>query len=133
MPAKKSPAKKAPAKKTPPKKTPAKKTPARRVQPKRPGRPVLVEYLLKLVWDEPEYAALTSGGERAIRAMKDAGLSPRQRTAVLEAVKGNAAALKVAVHEECDRPYGPGDKLWNVAADFIFGHGTPSHGGSTGT
>jgi hypothetical protein len=88
---------------------------------------------LRLVWVEAEYDLLKRGGERAIISMRDAGLTPEQQAAVLEALKGNSAPLKEAVREECARYHGGGDKLWNVAADFIFGRVPPGHGGSSGT
>jgi hypothetical protein len=88
--------------------------------PRKPLRPVLVEYLLRLVWDEREYARLLKDRATAIERMKKAGLTPKQRTAVFAALRGDSALLKFAVLEECDRFRGAGELLWNAAA-FIFG------------
>lgn len=87
-------------------------------------KPALVEYLLRLVWDETEYAKLVKSEKSAVSSMKAAGLSAAQRTAVTEAVAGKPAKLKAAVAEECHESYGAGAKLWNCV-DFIFGHHPP--------
>ena len=88
---------------------------------KKPNRPALVEYLLKLVWDEAEFAKLQKGGASAVASMTGARLTPKQRTAVLAAMKGDSAKLKVAVAKECAQTYTHGNKLWN-SVPFIFGH-----------
>jgi hypothetical protein len=122
-----------PPKKGPLKKAATKKTPAKKASAKKLRRPVLVEYLLRLVWDEREYTTLVKGGAAFVAAAKAAGLTPKQRTAVLQAYKGDGAQLRAAVAAECAASYGPGELLWNsmrergVVDDVIIFFTHPPH------
>jgi hypothetical protein len=96
-----------------------------------PKRPVLVEYLLRLVWDREEYEVVVRGGPDAIASFERAGLTPAQGEAILAAVKGRTE-LDAAVAEECAEFFGPGDSIWN-ATSFIFGPPTKPPPGAGGT
>jgi hypothetical protein len=98
--------------------------------PRKSPRPVLVEYLLRLVWNHKEYKRLVRDRASAVESLEKAGLSAKQRAAVLAAMKGDRRKLEVAVAEECREFTGEGDYLWN-ATNFIFGS-KPTSGTQSG-